>query len=208
MENEQPRPLGENSGLQQEKKLSIVETVDTEYENAPVKLIFLRDLPETRIADRTLGPWRPGQEIELPLWLATHIVNQGYARLREEDQLTLNNLSTIHYRETLPASRQLPPLQPPFYFQLRRLIRNLREQELKDRTKARELDRALALANDVVNIRVKKIASLAASVEKTTELMSNLTKEEKMLYETVRQSVETWKKEILGREPREETTQK
>lgn len=202
MEKEDSPQPGEFLGLEQEKKMSIVETVDTEYENAPVKLIFQRDLPETRIADRTLGPWRPGQEIELPLWLASHIVNQGYARFRDEDQLSLNNLSTIHYRETLPASRQLPPLQPSFYFHLRRLIGNLREQEVKDRTKARELDRALALAHDIVNIRVKKIASLAASVEKTSELMSSMTREERILYETVRQNVETWKKEILGREPR------
>ncbi|HZD13077.1 MAG TPA: hypothetical protein VE177_06125, partial [Candidatus Binatus sp.] len=109
--------------------------------------------------------------------------------------------STIHYRETLPSSRQIPPLQPSFYFQLRRLIKGLREREIKDRTKARELDKALALARDIVNIRVKKIASVAASIERTTELLNNLTSEEKILYESVRQAVDTWKKEILGREP-------
>ena len=182
-------------------RTSIVDAVDTEYENASVKLVFLRDLPETRIGDRVLGPWRSGQELELPFWLASHIVGQGYARFRDEDQLSLNNLSTIHYRETLPASRQLPPLQPSFYFQLRRLIRGLKEHEGRDRIKARELDRALALARDIVNIRVKKIASIAASVERTNELMSNLTSEERILYEAVRQNVDSWKKEILGREP-------
>ncbi|HZD13267.1 MAG TPA: hypothetical protein VE177_07100, partial [Candidatus Binatus sp.] len=70
---------------------TIVEVVDTEYENSPVKLIFLRDFPETRTGDRVLGPWRNGQEVELPLWLATHVVGQGYARFRDEDQLSLNN---------------------------------------------------------------------------------------------------------------------
>lgn len=180
---------------------SIVETVDIEYENSPAKLVFLRDFPETRTGERVLGPWRQGQETELPLWLAGHIVSQGYARFRDEDQLTLNNLSTIHYRETLPASRQIPPLQPSFYFQLRRLIKALREQEVKDRNKARELDKALGLARDIVSTRVKKIASVAASVEKTAELMASLTTEEKILYETVREAVDSWKREILGREP-------
>ena len=190
-----------SSDMTDSQRTSIVDAVDTEFENASARLVFLKDLPETRIGDRVLGPWRAGQELELPFWLASHIVSQGYARFRDEDQLSLNNLSTIQYRESLPGSRQLPPLQPSFYFQLRRLIRGLREHEIKDRTKARELDKALALARDIVGIRVKKIASIAASVERTNELMSNLTSEERILYEAVRQNVDSWKREILGREP-------
>ncbi len=160
----------------------------------------MRDFPETRIGDRVLGPYRIGQELELPLWTAHHLVQMGYARFREEEQLTLNMLSTTHYRETLPASRQVPKLSRPFYFQLRRLIRELKSQEAKDRNKARDLDKALALARDIVNIRVKKIASLGASGEQTTELTSNLTAEEQTLYERIRNAVEAWKKDILGRE--------
>jgi DNA replication initiation complex subunit (GINS family) len=51
-----------------------------------------------------------------------------------------------------------------------------------------------------VNIRVKKIASLSASGEQTTELTSNLTAEELALYQNIRETVEKWKKDILGRE--------
>ena len=141
-----------------------------------------------------------GQELELPLWVAHHLVQMGYARFREEDQLTLNTLSTTHYRETLPASRQVPKLSRSFYFQIRRLIRDLRSQEAKDRNKARDLDKALALARDIVGIRVKKIASLGSSCEQTSELTSNLTAEELALYEKIRNAVDTWKKDILGRE--------
>lgn len=141
-----------------------------------------------------------GQELELPLWVSHHLVQMGYARFREEDQLTLNTLSTTHYRETLPASRQVPKLSRSFYFQIRRLIRDLRSQEAKDRNKARDLDKALALARDIVGIRVKKIASLGASGEQTSELTSNLTAEELALYEKIRNAVDTWKKDILGRE--------
>src|SRR2546425_1070329 len=87
-----------------------------------------------------------------------------------------------------------------FYFQLRRLIKELKGLEAKDRTKARDLDKALALSRDIVNIRVKKIASLGASGEQTTEVTANLTVEEQALYEKVRENVESWKKDILGRE--------
>ncbi len=87
------------------------------------------------------------------------MVQMGYARFKDEEQLTLNTLSTTHYKETLPGSRQIPKLPRSFYFQLRRLIKELKGLEAKDRTKARDLDKAL-----------------------------------------VRENVESWKKDILGRE--------
>ncbi len=183
-----------------EREPSIVEVVDTQFENSPSRIIFQHDFPETRIADRVLGPYHIGQEVEFPLWIAQHLVQMGYAKFREEEQLTLNALSTTHYRETLPASRQIPKLSKPFYFQIRRLLRELKSQETKDRGKARDLDKALALARDIVAIRVKKIASLGASGEQSTELTSNLTAEELVLYERIREAVEAWKKDILGRD--------
>src|SRR5258708_31703911 len=126
-----------------------------------------------------------GKEIELPLWIAQHLVQMGHARFKEEEQLTLNTLSTTHYRQTLPASNQIPELPRSFYFQLRRLIKDLKNLEVKDRTKARELARALALGWDIVNLRVKKIASLRGSGGQTNEVTSKLTLEEKALSETV-----------------------
>jgi hypothetical protein len=183
-----------------EKEPSIVEIVDTELENSLSRITLLREFPETRFGDRTLGPYRVGQEIELSLWTAQHLVQMGYARFKDEEQLTLNTLSTTHYKETLPGSRQLPKLSKSFYFQLRRLLKDLKSQESKDRTKARDLDKAVGLARDIVNIRVKKIASLGASGEQTTELTSSLTMEEQALYEGIRKEVELWKKDILGRE--------
>ena len=190
-----------NSGASDlENEPSIVAKTDIEFENSLSRINFLKDYPETRIADRVLGPYRMGQEVELPLWIAQHLVEMGYSKFRDEDQLTLNTLSTTHYKETLPAARQVPRLSRSFYFQVRRLIRNLRTAELKDRAKGRDLDKAVALARDIVNIRVKKIASLAASGEQATELTANLTAEEQFLYERIREAVDSWKKDILGRE--------
>jgi hypothetical protein len=183
-----------------EREPSIVTKTDIEFENSASRINFLRDYPESRIADRVLGPYRIGQEAELPLWIAQHLVEMGYAKFRDDEQLTLNTLSTTHYKETLPAAKQVPRLSRSFYFHVRRLIRNLKTQELKDRAKGRDLDKAQALARDIVAIRVKKIVSLAASGEQATELTANLTAEEQGLYEKVREAVDSWKKDILGRE--------
>ena len=192
------RVLSEASNLHEEP--SIVTVVDTEFENSPVRVNLLKEFPETRMGDRVFGPYRQGQEVELPLWIATHFVQMGYAKFREEDQLTLNILSTTHYKETLPGSRQIPKLSKNFYFQVRRLLKDLKAQEAKDRAKGRDLDKALSLSRDIVNIRVKKIASLSASGEQPTELTSNLTAEELALYQNIRTTIESWRKDILGKE--------
>jgi hypothetical protein len=184
-----------------EKEPSIVNMIDIEFENSPSRITFLKDYPETRIGDRILGPYRIGQEVELSLWIAQHLVEMGYAKFREEEQLTLNLLSTTQYKENLLGSRQLSKLSRSFYFQLRRFIRNLKTLEAKDRAKGKDLDKALPLARDIVNARVRKIASLAASGEQATDMASNLTPEEHALYDIIHKAVDSWKKDILGRDP-------
>ena len=183
-----------------EREPSIVVRTDIEFENSPSRINFLKDYPETRIGDRVLGPYRIGQEVELPLWIAQHLVEMGYAKFREDEPLTLKTLSTTHYRETLPGSRQIPKLPRSFYFQVRRLLRDLKAQEAKDRTKGRDFDKALGLSRDIANSRVKKVASLGASGEQATELTSNMTVEELALYNKIRGIIDSWRKDILGGE--------
>jgi len=186
-----------------EKEPSIVAMTDIEFENSPARINFLKDYPETRIADKVLGPYRMGQEVELPLWIARHLVEMGYAKFREDDQLTLKALSTTHYTETLPSARTIPKLSRSFYFRVRRLLKELRSQEAKDRSKGRDFDKALALARDIANIRIKKIASLGASSDQTTEQASNLTAEERALYDRIKRMIDEWKRDILGIEAAE-----
>ncbi len=183
-----------------EKEPSIVAITDIEFENSPSRISFLKDYPETRISDRVIGPYRTNQEIELPMWISQHLVDMGYAKFREEDQMSSHVISITQYKENLVGSRQLTKLPRTFYFHLRRFIRNLKTLETKDRSKGKELDKSLPLAQEIVNIRVRKIASLAASGGQSTELASNLTPEEQALYDRVHEVVELWKKEILGRD--------
>src|SRR5207249_11605814 len=96
--------------------------------------------------------------------------------------------------------RDVPEVATSVYFQLRRLLKVLKSQEARDRAPGRELDTALRLARHIVGIRIRKIANLAASGEHPAELTSNLTAEEVALLEEVRKQVDSWRKEILGRD--------
>jgi GINS complex protein helical bundle domain len=175
-----------------------VDDIDFDFENSQVRIGLTREIPDLPPKlSRLLGA-RVGQEVEVPYWMARELVQLGYAKFREEDVLTYNSLSKIHWRETIPASRQLPALQPNFYCLLRRHVVDLKEMSKQDQVKLRELERTENLVRDIVNCRIRKIVSLAASPTPSEELIHGLTYEERTLYGLLNETIIQWKAKLLG----------
>ncbi len=175
--------------------------IDFDFENSPIRVVLIKELPELPRMPK-LTSVRIGQEVEVPYWTAKELVQLGYARFREEDILTFNSLSKIHWRETIPDSRMIPSLQANFYCILRRHISELRKQSKQDQVKLRELERTETLVRDIMNCRVRKIVAIAASPTPSEEIMHGLTLEERSLYTVLNKTIEEWKTRLL-QEPRE-----
>jgi hypothetical protein len=178
--------------------LTSVEDVDFDFENSQTRVVLTREVPDTSPKMSKLSSARVGQEIDVPYWTAKELVQLGYARFREEDVLNYNSISKIHWRETIPASRQLPALQGNFYCLLRRHVGELKELSKQDQVKLRELERTETLVRDIVNCRIRKIVSLAASPTPSEELMQGLTYEERILYSILNKTIAEWKSKLLG----------
>ena len=178
--------------------LLTVDDIDFDFENSQTRVVLTRELSDLPPKlSRTLSA-RVGQEVEVPYWMARELVQLGYARFREEDVLNYNSLSKIHWRETIPASRQLPALQPNFYCLLRRHVSDLKELSKRDQVKLREMERTENLVRDIVNCRIRKIVSLAASPTPSEELIQGLTYEERTLYSVLNKTIVEWKTKLLG----------
>jgi hypothetical protein len=181
--------------------VTTVDDIDFDFENSQVRIILTREIPEgSRLAK--ISSAKIGQEIEVPYWTARELVQLGYAKFRDEDRLDYNALSKIHWRETIPASRQLPALQPAFYCLLRRHLSELNLLSRQDQVKLRELERTESLVRDIVNVRIRKIVSLAASPTPSEELLQGLTYEERALYSILNKTIEEWKAKLLKLEPK------
>ncbi len=176
-----------------------VEDIDFDFENSPMRVVVTREIPETQRMSK-LSSTKVGQEVEVPYWTARDLVQLGYARFREEDVLNYNSISKIHWRETIPASRQLPALQANFYCLLRRHLADLHEMSRQDQVKLRELERTESLVRDIVNCRIRKIVSIAASPTPSDELIQGLSYEERVLYSILNKTIENWKSKLLGQE--------
>jgi len=178
--------------------LMSVDDIDFDFENSQTRIILTREIPDLPPKLAKFLSARVGQEVEVPYWSARELVQLGYAKFREEDVLTYNSLSKIHWRETIPASRQLPALQPNFYCLLRRHMLDLNDSSKRDQVKLRELERTQNLVRDIVNCRIRKIVSLAASPDPSEELIQNLAFEERTLYTILNRTVGEWKTKLLG----------
>jgi len=185
-------------GLFLAEALMSVEDVDFDFENAQTRIILTREIPDSSPKLSRILASKMGQEVEVPYWTARELVQLGYARFREEDVLNYNTLSKIHWRETIPASRQLPALQANFYCLLRRHVTDLQQLSKQDQVKLRELERTESLVRDIVNCRIRKIVSLAASPTPSEELIQVLTYEERILYLILNKTIMDWKTKLLG----------
>ena len=174
-----------------------VEDIDFDFENSQVRVLVTREIPDTPRLPKLVAT-RVGQEVEAPYWIANELVRLGYARFREEDVVTYNSLSKIHWRETIPSSRQIPSLPGNYYCVMRRHLAELRRRSGQDQVKLRELERTETLLRDIVNCRIRKIVSLAASPTPSEELIQGLAFEERSLYKVLNAAIDEWKRKLLG----------
>lgn len=176
--------------------LLTVDDIDFDFENSTIRVVVTREIPETPRMSK-LSSVKVGQEAEVPYWVARELVQLGYARFKEEDVLNYNSLSKIHWKETIPASRQIPILHGTFYCLLRRHLTELKEASKHDQVKLRELEKTESLVRDIVNCRIRKIVSLAASPTPSEEFIKGLTLEERALYSILYKTVDEWKSKLL-----------
>ena len=169
-------------------------------ENRTVRVRVVREIPKVEVGGGTVGPYKGGVEVEMPYWIAEVLEDANYVRFLGDDTLTISDVSKIHWRETLPSSRQIPKLRDDFYFQLRRILSILEKERRSDVSKVREYERAISFFTDILNCRLRKIATLAASQLQYTDLIQNMTVEEKALFNQLYSTVDIWRRKILGEE--------
>jgi len=196
-----PNPLLRSDGEEFLDVASSVADVDFDFQNLPVRIVLTREVPFSHPATERLQSIKIGQETEVPYWVADELVNAGFAKYREEDVLDFPKLSKAHWKETMPSSTQLPSLQADFYCMLRRFLTRLKAQGKQDTSKLREYEKADNLSRDIVNCRLRKIASFAAAPGPSGDLLKSMTSEEQALYKQLRSTIAEWKSSILESEP-------
>ncbi|MGB9958985.1 MAG: hypothetical protein ACPLKQ_00475 [Candidatus Bathyarchaeales archaeon] len=176
---------------------SKIEALDFMFQNSLVKVIANRNCPEIKLAGLTIGPFEEGNEYEVYFWVACKLEKFGVVRFRSEELLDATKLYKLQWKERVQTAGQLSELPKDFYPKLRVYLANLKGEMAKNPEKMREYEKAKYLALDILNLRLKKIVSIASAPAQTEQVLKNLTDEERFLYEKIYTLINKWKTQLL-----------
>lgn len=182
-----------------------IKDADLIFENSQVRIVANRNCPEIELAGLKVGPFQKGRGYEVRFWIAQELVKVGIARFHEDELLNLIKLNKVHWKERVQSSQQITSLPQDFYPRLRRYLFDLEETALRKPEERRKYERAVGLSQDIVNLRLKKIVSLASSPAQTHQILRNLTKEERVFYERLYAIVSEIRTKILKIEEGDES---
>lgn len=157
-----------------------------------VKLIALADFQGLDIEGFRVQEFKKDSEVKLPLWIAAELIKAGIVKFKEGEEIDLKMLSKLHWIEVIQPSRVLSPLPENFYLKLKLYLDELKARALREIDKIEEYRKALMMAGDIVSSRLRKVMELTLT-RQTAQTLSNLTIEERILYEGLRDVVETWR---------------
>lgn len=167
------------------------------FENTPIRIVARRNCPEITLSGLRVGPLEEGKEYEVRFWVACELEKAGISRFREEELLGTVKLHKIHWKERVQSVRDISSLSKTFYPQLRRYLAGLEEESFTKPEKLKENEQAMKIARDIVNCRLKKIVSLASTPGQTSQIIRNLTEEERVLYTCLSEIITDWRSKIL-----------
>jgi len=179
------------------KPLVSIKDADFMFENTPVKIIVGRNCPEIELAGLKVGPFEEGREYEVRFWIAQELEKAGIARLRDEELLDAVKLYKMHWKERVQSVKQISSLPEDFFPRLRRYLAGLKGEAAKNPEKMKEYEKVTRLSHDIIHCRLKKIVSLASASAQTDQVLKNLTKEERVIYERLSAIISEWRSTIL-----------
>ena len=175
-----------------------IRDADFVFENMSVKIVANRNSPKIDLPGIKVGPFKEGKEYEVKYWIAAELKKAGIARLRMDAPLDLMILNKIHWKEArVQTSQRVTSLPEDFYPKLRCYLEELNEKAIKKPEHRSDYEKARKLSDDITRTRLKKIVSLASSPAQTRQILANLTKEERVLYDYLYKKISKWRTEIL-----------
>lgn len=168
---------------------------DYEFLNTAVRVIALRDFPETPLAGLVVGPFKEGETYMVYYWVAEGLEKEGVVKIGEESVLTLEQLERLRWLQSTQGANALLPLPTHFYQMAKRLVAKLLDSE--DPAKAQAGERAARALQDLANLRTAIIVRRALS--EFAKPPANQTPEEETLYWELHKSIDEHKKAVTGR---------
>lgn len=167
-----------------------------EHENKPAKIVIKKEHHKIIVAGQTLGPLREGERMEVPRWQADILVKHGIAEYQDEEEIDVSKLHNILWKET--SDVKLGELDEDFYFEIRKMLRSLRDQNKKEPTPitSQKLEQVEVPVRDLISARLSKMVKMALK-DVHPSLTGTMVSEELWLYERLAKLIRDWSSMIF-----------
>ncbi len=171
--------------------------LEHDYQLEPVRVVFLKDA-EIPTPNGYMKIQR-GEELDLPRWQARKLREEGVLEIKESE-IGSEDIARIHFTEVHSRGAiQLAPLPARFYLKVREYIETLNKAIKENPSPSLFNDRANTekLLSDIVDRRLNKIVRLVVAGGDDS-VLDRMTPEEKILYQTLLNTIRSWREEIIG----------
>jgi len=164
-----------------------------DFENMQVKIVTTHKVPAVETPGISINETEAGREMNVPVWVATMLIDAGLARLTDEG-VSGEEWTQIHYRERFQPLGQPSPLPDDFYSKV--YLTFMREMRAAggDSARAENLERMRGRFRDILESRIGKITRLAsAEVPAQTR---GLQPEEAAFYKDLFARISSWRRSM------------
>jgi hypothetical protein len=174
---------------------AFIKRLQFEFEEGSVQVKILKDI--NGLLEREFNfTLKKGQEKNVSLWIATELVRQGYAKLKE-NFIELSELHNILKKEG--EAHALQPIDEDFYLKVREQLKFLK-QIIESPTAQQSYEKIEALIRDILSMRLFKILKIASQTRNTRDFTDYMTKEERILFQELSSLCIQWKDRLFSLE--------
>ncbi len=176
--------------MELKERLRLVE-IDFEVKN--VRVLFLRDYKMLPTPQGVINV-KKGDEIPIPRWQARLLESQGYVNVRDAE-IDVDYINAYHFKEKRrTGANQLSPLPQDFYMKSKDLVKKLddmiRESPSHMLLREREVvEKNLIEIGETRLIKIMRLAQTGGG----EELRDKMTPEESLVYDNVKNVVDSWR---------------
>lgn len=174
---------------------SLLEDMDYDNKLRTSKIVVNKDLDRIEMGSYVLEATSKGSTIDVPRWLAELLTSKNLVVYADSD-VELEIFKALN-REKVQGSLRLSPLRSDFYPQIRALASFYR-RDSESANSSQSYQKLVVAAHNLITIRIRKLLSLAALSSPPSDIEGQIPKEERVLFERVRDLVRLWRESAFG----------
>ncbi|MBD3228553.1 MAG: hypothetical protein GF329_10230 [Candidatus Lokiarchaeota archaeon] len=171
------------------------------WRNKEIKVRLLEDFPEVYLLTTKLGPYKRNEEVRLKYWIAKILKNNKIVEYSEDVEYTVEELLKVLWSEQ--EKSKILEIDKEFYLRTKETLSDLLNKIVnKDNISLntqllQKKEKMQTLFNDIFSRRLYKILRIASKSSNQSQFLNDLTEEELLLFNELRDIINQWKKDFI-----------